>query len=191
MRLRRAGAEEARRRIVSAAAELHARHGALGTTHPMIAARAGVSVPTVYKYFPNRDRLIPACTGLVLSGAPVALDEGLFAGREPGPARVRALVDAVFRLHEHLAPWSRWTARDCAELPALRRFLREEAGRRRRLLRLALPPGASEEAVLLADALIDWPAYSALREAGCPPGRAADAASDAVVAVTRSRKEES
>ena len=81
-RSRLAAAEETRRRIVRATAELHAEHGALGTTHEMIARRAGVSLPTAYKYFPTRNDLIPHCTGLVLSEAPVKLDESAFAGNE-------------------------------------------------------------------------------------------------------------
>src|SRR5690606_30300458 len=122
-RSRQIAAEETRRRIVRATAELHAEHGGLGTTHAMIAERAGVSLPTVYKYCPTRDDLIPHCTGLVLGEAPVRLDEDVFDGQADLPARLRALVRRVFALHEHLAPWARWSARDAAELPALRAVL--------------------------------------------------------------------
>src|SRR3954465_16009412 len=89
--LRKAAAEEACRRIVEAAAALHAEHGGLATSHAMIAERAGVSIPTVYKYFPTRNDLIPACTGLASS--PPRPDRPLprlhRARLGPGPPRPR------------------------------------------------------------------------------------------------------
>src|SRR5262245_5914542 len=138
--LRLAAAEEARRRIVEATVALHAQQGAVATSHAMIAKEAGVSLPTVYKYFPTRDHLIPACTGLVASRAPVALDGRVFDGLRQVEDRVRALAAAVFRLHEYFAPWLRWTESDAAAIPALRSYL--DAGRKARLdlVRLALRP---------------------------------------------------
>src|SRR6185503_10074161 len=120
-RLRLAGAEEAKRRIVEAAAALHAEHGGCGTSHAMIARKAGVSIPTVYKYFPTGNHLVPACTGLVAGRAPVRLDETLFQGLDGVPARVRALAGALFRLHEYFSPWLRWSDADAAAFPALRK----------------------------------------------------------------------
>jgi len=111
--LRKAAAEEAKRRIVEAAAGLHAAHGGLGTSHAMIAKRAGVSIPTVYKYFPTGNDLIPACTGLVASRAPVALDERIFDGLPRVADRVRALheiarvLDRAGALYLHTP--SRWS----------------------------------------------------------------------------------
>jgi len=134
-RSRLAAAEETRRRIVRATAELHAEYGALGTTHEMIARRAAVSLPTVYKYFPTRNDLMPHCTGLVLSGAPVALDEAVFAGKDDVPSRLRGLARRVFEFYEYAAPWLRWSARDAAELPALREVLDQVAEARAAPLR--------------------------------------------------------
>jgi AcrR family transcriptional regulator len=121
--LRLAAAEEARRRIVEAAAALHAEHGGIGTSHAMIARKAGVSVPTVYKYFPTGNDLIPACTGLVAGRAPLTLDDRIFEGLSRVPERVRAFARAVFRLHEYFAPWLRWSDSDAAAFPALQPFL--------------------------------------------------------------------
>lgn len=46
-----------RRAITEAAVELFMRHGYLGTSMDQIAAVAGVSKPTVYKHFPDKEQL--------------------------------------------------------------------------------------------------------------------------------------
>lgn len=190
--LRQAASEEARRRIVEAAAALHAAHGGVGTSHAMIAKKAGVSIPTVYKYFPTANDLIPACTGLVAGRAPVALDGRLFDGLDRVPERVRALAQALFRLHEYFAPWNRWTDSDAAQLPALRAFL--EGGHRARqgLVRQALTPRGgrppAESAVLLAQVLLEFPSWKTLTGSGTSTEKAAALAADAVVALLQSSR---
>ncbi|WP_345380779.1 TetR/AcrR family transcriptional regulator [Pseudonocardia yuanmonensis] len=52
------GPEQARRRLVSAAEECFLAYGVQRTTMDDIAKRAGVSRPTVYRYFADRDALI-------------------------------------------------------------------------------------------------------------------------------------
>lgn len=185
---RLAAAAETRRRIVRAAAELHAERGALATTHEMIARRAGVSVPTVYKYFPTRNDVIPDCTGLVLGEAPVALDETVFADEATDvPARLRALARRVFDLHEYAAPWLRWSARDAVELPALRALLDEAARGRAALLRAAVAPahrGAPPRRfVALAGVLLDFPSWQALTAEGFTSRGAASVVGDALVSL--------
>ena len=193
-RLRQAASDEARRRIVEATAALHAERGARATSHAMIAERAGVSVPTVYKYFPTVNHLIPACTGLVASRAPVALDETLFEGKEGLADRVRALASAMFRLHEYYAPWVRWTvAADAAEFPELRAYLKRVQDHQAAIIRLALTPkGAkapSESLVLLARILLGAPSWFTLAESLRSTDRAARAAADAILSIARHSKE--
>ena len=187
--LRRAAAEEARRRIVEAAAALHAKHGGSGTSHAMIARKAGVSIPTVYKYFPTANDLIPACTGLIAGRAPVALDERIFEGLSRVPDRVRALARALFRLHEHFAPWSRWSHADAAAFPALREFLKQVQGHQVGMIRKALAPKGSkappESLVLLARILLDFPSWSLLTGAGYSSEKAAAAVADALLNLCR------
>jgi AcrR family transcriptional regulator len=97
----------------------------------MIAQEAGVSIPTVYKYFPTRDDLIPACTGLVASKGAGGCSTGASStASETVPERVQALARALFRLHEYYGPWIRWTDADAAEIPALREYPRRRPGRR-------------------------------------------------------------
>lgn len=187
--LKIAAAQEARRRIVEAAAALHAQRGATGTSHAMIAARAGVSTPTVYKYFPGANDLIPACTGLVASRAPASLDERLFRGAAGVADRIRILARALFRSHEYFAPWMRWTDADAAALPALRRFLERGRKAQRRLVRKALqgPGGAAPEKplALLAEVLLDLPAWRTMTAGGLSTDDAADVAADAVLRLER------
>jgi AcrR family transcriptional regulator len=192
-RLRQAASDEARRRIVEATAGLHAENGARGTSHAMIAERAGVSVPTVYKYFPTASHLIPACTGLVAGRAPVALDETLFEGKDTLPERVRALASAMFRLHEYFAPWTRWTAADSTAFPELRDWLKRVQDHHVAIIRLALTPkGAkapSESLVLFAQILLDAPSWRTLAETYRSTERAAAVAADAILSIARHSKE--
>jgi len=78
------GNRSARKRgaIIDAATELFLRHGYLGTSMDQIAALAGVSKPTVYKHFPDKERLF---TEIVLG----ALDR---AG-DPFRAELTALAE--------------------------------------------------------------------------------------------------
>ena len=191
-RLRLAAAEEAKRRIVEAAAALHARQGARGTSHAMIAEKAGVSVPTVYKYFPTTNDLIPACTGLVAGRAPVALDETLFRGLDDVPSRIRALAGALFRLHEYFSPWLRWTEGDAPSFPALREFLKQARDRQTAMIRLALSARGSKappSLVLFAQILLDFPSWRTLTSSGRSSDEAALSAADAILVLHRSSKE--
>jgi AcrR family transcriptional regulator len=187
--LRRAASEEAKRRIVEAAAALHAEAGAVGTPHAAIAKRAGVSLPTVYKYFPGANDLIPACTGLVASRAPAKLDDSILDGLDRVPERVRALALALFRLHAYFAPWMRWVDADAASLPALRDFVEADRKARRRLVRKALqPPGApapGRARALLAEALLDAPSWRTLTSEGMKTDDAAMVAAAAVLRLER------
>lgn len=183
--LKIAAAEEARRRIVEATVALHASHGAGSTSHAMIAKKAGVSVPTVYKYFPTANDLIPACTGLVASRSPAPLDARIFDGLARPADRVRALARTLFRSHAYFAPWRRWVEGDAPGLPALRGFL--ESGRRtqRRLIRRALGT-PSRAALLLAEALLDFPSWRTLTAGGLSSDEAASAVADAILHLERS-----
>ena len=62
-----------RRVVVDAATALFLRHGYLGTSMDQIAAFAAVSKPTVYKFFPDKERLFTAIVLETLdrAGAPV------------------------------------------------------------------------------------------------------------------------
>lgn len=160
----------------------------LGTTHEMISKHAGVSLPTVYKYFPTRNDLIPHCTGLVLSEAPVKLDARAFVGKDDVPSRLRALARRAFELHDYVAPWLRWSARDAAEIPAVQAMLDEAARSRAALIRTALAPGFDHappprRLVALSTVLLDFASWQALTENGFTSQGAALAMGEALVSL--------
>ena len=181
---RLAAAELTRRRIVEATVELHAENGGVGTTHEMIARRAGVSLPTVYKYFPTRNDLIPHCTGAVIEAGPPPVTRAALE------AIAGALAQSTFAFYAHAAPWLRWSARDALELPALRDLLEATAAERAELVRLAFAPrftGAPPKApVALATALLDFPTWQTLTGAGFTGAQAVVVVSDALVTLIES-----
>jgi AcrR family transcriptional regulator len=85
--------------IIEAAAQLISRHGLDGFNTNAVAERAGVSIGSLYQYFPNKDAIMAALIrrtqeerGRALSGA-LSQEYGNFADL------VRAVVHAVNRQH--------------------------------------------------------------------------------------------
>jgi AcrR family transcriptional regulator len=104
--------------ILDAAARVFERRGyAAGTTN-RIAARAGVSIGSLYQYYPNKDAVLVALAGRHLDEGAAALEPviaGLVRDAPPLADGARRLVEAMVALH--------------AERPALHRVLFEEAPR--------------------------------------------------------------
>jgi AcrR family transcriptional regulator len=78
--LREQHAETARRRILSAVADLLEHESAEELTMPLVAERAGISLRTVYRYYPTRELLLEAAGGwigseLLRQGFPTSLDD--------------------------------------------------------------------------------------------------------------------
>ncbi|RJF92443.1 TetR/AcrR family transcriptional regulator [Noviherbaspirillum saxi] len=163
--LRKQAESETIKRIIEATVQLHAEKGALGTSHADIAHRAGVSIPTVYKHFPNRNTLIPACSGMVAAAAPgIEMDAILSAPSLTG--KLSHLVEAVYTRYEYFHPWSRWTAADAAALPELAKVA--EYGRTRveglvrdfidKAVEREMPP----EVTAMALVVLDYPSWNRL-----------------------------
>jgi AcrR family transcriptional regulator len=85
-----------RQTIVEAAIRLH---GQGITTLSAVAEAAGVSLPTVNKYFPTREELFQACTGHVAANLEYLPPETLLAIQNPAD-RLRRVVREVYTLHE-------------------------------------------------------------------------------------------
>jgi len=137
-------AHDTRERILAAGARVFSRHGyAAGTTN-RIAADAGLSVGSLYQYFPNKDAIL-----VELVRRHVAEGTAAIADRLADPAglpdaladRIGLFVDAT--LANHVTD------------PRLHQVLFEEAPRPRELLdelhRLEESVIASAEAILCAD----------------------------------------
>jgi AcrR family transcriptional regulator len=84
--------------ILEAAAQILERHGPDGLTTNDVAERAGVSIGSLYQYFPDKEAILVAAARRELSGAPLA-------------ARQTALVQALIAMIERLSGGGRATAK--------------------------------------------------------------------------------
>lgn len=156
-----------RRRIVKAIVDLHAEQGAQNTSYAMIAARADVAVPTVYKHFPNLTEMFNACVGHVTAQAP-PLGPEIFTGLSDAASRLDALVRAIAARYRFLTPWLRWTMYEAPLIPELAVHHRRALEQRKQLIATALTPAFESEPlpalVGLIDALLDFRTWHALTE---------------------------
>ena len=145
---RRRQQEERKARIAAATATVHAKKGANGTSYADIAAEAGVSLPTVYAYFPTQRELLEGCTSHVAASAPELPVDDILSARDLSAA-AGLLADAVAERHLHFEPWLAW--REDRVIP----FLAEMSAASRdelaaliaRVLKRHLKPGEHREAV--------------------------------------------
>jgi len=158
--LREQHAEATRVRILSAVAELLEAGQPEELTVPRVAAASGVSLRTIYRYYPTRDNLVEAAgrwIGYELFGHPWPADldavaddfELQCANFDERPGLVRAL--ALSQLGREVRGYRRRQ-----RLKAIRRGLRDELG--------ALPDGELREAEAVLAYLHNMLAYTAIRE---------------------------
>lgn len=89
--------------IYEAAVQIFTEHGYAGATTDLIAGRAGVSVGTLYQYFPNKQAILIGIWNRNMEDA----DKGreFFVNRfkedkSLDPDKIKSLVKAVFHLHK-------------------------------------------------------------------------------------------
>lgn len=107
---RELAAARTRQSIVEATVKLHG----LGiTTLSAVADEAGVSLPTVNKYFPTREDLFGACTRHMAGNLDYVAPEELAAIQDPAE-RIYATVRQIFSLHEQTfgQSWTGYTLED-------------------------------------------------------------------------------
>ena len=153
-----------RERIVRATVALHAKQGALNTTHAMIADEAGVSPQTVYNHFPDRGAVIEACTGHVSARAP-RVDRDCFAPARSPAERVARLAAAVYARHDYMTPWLRLGWHEAAVIPELGAILARAEAEIRELVIDAMvtrPEKPDADVVDLATALLAYPTWQQL-----------------------------
>ena len=118
---RQVRAELTRQRILTAAAHVFGEHGyAAGTTN-RIAEQAGISIGSLYQYFPNKDAILAELLLRHLDDG-AAVTAKIQAGRLPGP------IDEVFRV------FVRGAIESHLDEPRLLRVLLEQAPRSQHLL---------------------------------------------------------
>lgn len=169
---RSGSADETREKIVRATFDLHGEQGVSATTMKQIAARAGVSVGSVYHHFPTYEDAIAACGAHAFGRFPPPGEE-IFHGAADRAERVRRLALALFRFFAGISAFAGVRA-DAEKLPVLQPFVAQEAEGRLALARLA----AGEAAAPTLAALFDVGAYEGWRHAGFTPEAAAARAAE-------------
>lgn len=165
-------ADETRRRIVEATSELHAERGIADTSMKDIAARAGVSVGTVYHHFPTYPDAIAACGAFTAEQVP-APTGAVFEGAATRPERVARLAEALFDYYERI-PALASVRRDQFIAESLEQFVAEEADNRLTLAARAIGAQKRGRQTALVAALVDLDVYRALRRQGFDTATAAE-----------------
>ena len=107
--------------IVEAAAQILERDGAAAFSTGTVAERAGVSIGTLYQYFPDKQAIVAA-----------AAKRELGDGSAAPPARRRALIDALIAMVEGLGRLGAPARPSRPQAPAAARRVRGETGWERR-----------------------------------------------------------
>jgi AcrR family transcriptional regulator len=187
MSARAAAVEQTRERIILAGKELHAEHGITATSMEDIAVRAGVSLATAYRHFPTVATLIPACAETVfnMSGLPTpAAADDIFGDAATPLARLERLVHGTCDCYVRSAGWLNAARREEELIPALQDAVRVQRDGLAILTRVALNGSrASEELIRVITALLDFPLWKSLNDAGLSD----EAAAHQIVDMVRDR----
>lgn len=169
MAARAARVAETRRRIVAASMALHAAQGILATSYEQIARQAGTAPATVYRHFPSLDDLLPACAQTVHVLRPLTPEQAAdtFRGLDGLELRLRVLVTGTCECYARDAGWLQAARREEGLFPALQEIARVQRHNLRLLAAAALAgTGAGERTLQVVAALLDFPIWQALRDAG-------------------------
>jgi AcrR family transcriptional regulator len=176
MDMRKAAAEQTRRRILEATLALHSEKGIFGTSWQDIARRADVSVGTVYKHFPSLDELVPACGELRSAiTSPPSPEDGprIFAEAHSLEERVGRLVEELFAFYERGAPYIETDFQE-RRLPEVQEWEAYMRATIEELVREALlPAGTDESTVQTTSALLDFSTFKSFMDREVPKEQAA------------------
>lgn len=113
--------------ILAAAARVFVREGFAGATTNRIAERAGVSIGSLYEYFPNKDTILVALVDRHIADGEAVLAEAVAdvaTNKVVGfPAIIRRFVEAVVQLHAIDPPLHRVLFEEAPRPPAIRQRL--------------------------------------------------------------------
>jgi AcrR family transcriptional regulator len=128
-RPRAATYDDQREQILARAAELFARHGYTATTMNQVAAACGVTKPTLYHYFTDKQSLL-----LHIAAGHVArleqLSREVQAQTLEPQARLRTLIERFMQAYAHAQHEHRVLTEDVRFLPDAQRHQVEQAERR-------------------------------------------------------------
>ena len=166
------GARARRDLIVRAAVALHGGRGVAGTSWAAIADRAGVSTATVYRHFPDLEALVPACAQFAFeAGARLPTQEELaqaFSGLLTAAERLRRLIAESCACYERAEEWLAACRRDAHGVPALAQAVLTQERALEDLIDAALGGALEPTRKAAMRALLDFPFWKSLVDAGVP-----------------------
>jgi AcrR family transcriptional regulator len=165
---RAARVAETRRRIVEASQALHAAQGVLATSYEQIARQAGTAPATVYRHFPSLDDLLLACAHTVHVLRPLTPEQAAeaFRGLDGLELRLRVLVAGTCECYARDQGGLRAARREEDLFPAPLEVVRVQRGNLRLLAAALAGTGAGKRTVRVVAALLDFPIWQSLRDAG-------------------------
>jgi AcrR family transcriptional regulator len=175
MTVRSAESEQTRVRIIAAAKSLHAAQGVQGTSYQEIASAAGVALATVYRHFPTLETLLPACSRsiVILEPATPSVAEAIFRGAGGPWERLVRLVRGTCECYGRDGPWLHAARREEDLVAGLSEIVRVQRDNLLTLVQAALSgSGVGSRGARVIAALIDFPLWKSLRDAGLSAGAA-------------------
>ena len=165
-----------RDQIVTAAVRLHGEAGVRETSWEAIGKRAGVSTATVYRHFPTLDSLIPACAQSAFgAGAQLPTSAqlaGLFAGLTTASERLKRVITESCRCYERGEGWLDAARREAGSIPALAEAFSTQDQALDALIAAAVGAQAARDQKSALKALLDFPFWKSLVDAGVPRTKA-------------------
>lgn len=165
-----------RDRIVKAAVRLHGENGVRETSWEAIGRRAGVSTATVYRHFPTLEALIPACAQAAFAaGAQLptkAALTGLFSGLATASERLELVITESCRCYQRGEAWLDASRREAVSVPALADAVSTQDRALDALISAAVGSRAARHHKGALKALLDFPFWKSLVDAGVPRAKA-------------------
>ena len=165
-----------RDRIVHAAVRLHGETGVRETSWETIGKRAGVSTATVYRHFPTLEALIPACAQAAFAaGAQLPTSTqlaGLFAGLDTPSKRLERVITESCRCYERGEGWLAASRKEADGIAALADAVRTQDRALDALIAAAVGSQVARHKKGALKALLDFPFWKSLVDAGVPRAKA-------------------
>jgi len=157
---------------------VHDEQGIVAGRWPDIAERAGVSLATVYRHFPNLEELVTACGRLTMELVDPPTPESsvdAYRGARTREERIERLVAGTHAFYERAGRVVDNVRRDRRRLPVLEEaHQRLEEGLAALVEEAFRPLGGTRDDVRLALALLDVRTWEAMRDHGLSRVEAAD-----------------